>query len=101
MQGTINKTYACSATSGEALFDRSEQALGTRRTAFTIVPLSAGVTVTVALGDVPAVADAGIVLSANQPYSESSDGGFECWQGAVQIVASGAGNVAIRETLEY
>jgi len=71
-----------------------------RRTSFSIIPLSAGVTVTVAKGDAPAVVNEGIVLIQNQAYIESDSDGYNCWQGAIQIVASGNGSVAVTEVFQ-
>lgn len=71
-----------------------------RRTSFFLVPLTAGVTVTVTKGDGAAVANAGIVLIQNQAYLESDSEGFLCWQGAIQAIASGNGSVAVVEVFE-
>jgi hypothetical protein len=70
-----------------------------RRTQLIITNIGAG-TLTVTKGDVPAVANNGIILSQNQAYIESDDGGFRCWQGSIQCVASGSLNVTVVETFE-
>lgn len=70
------------------------------RSSFLITPLTAGVTVTISKSDEPAVANQGIVLIANQSYLESNADNFRCWQGALQVVASGNGSVAIVEVFE-
>lgn len=70
------------------------------RSFFSIIPLSAGVTVTVTFGDSPAVANAGLVLSTNQPYLEAKGDNFIPYQGTINIVASGAGTVAYVERFD-
>lgn len=94
-QAVRNETVSVSGTSVPIM---SLVPSGAIRTQFAIIPLSAGVTVTIAKGDQAAVANAGIVLIQNQPYVEATDGGYICWQGPVQIVASGAGSVAVMES---
>lgn len=71
-----------------------------RRKLFSIVSLTAGVTTTIAKGDVPAVANNGIVLSQGQGVWESDGENFQCWKGAIQVIASGAGTIAISEMME-
>lgn len=72
-----------------------------RRSFFSIIPITAGVTVTVVFGDSIAVANQGIPLSANQPFSQSLDtNGRGVFQGTIQLIASGAGQVAFTETFE-
>lgn len=95
-QHTQNTSITVSGTSGQIL----ASAANYRRTAFAIIALTAGVTVTIAKGDVAAVANNGIVLAANQSYVESTSQEFLCWQGAIQVVASGAGSVALSEMFE-
>lgn len=97
-QATKNTSVSVSTSSAEALQNRADQA-DTRRTMFSITALTGSVTVTVAKGDVPAVANQGIVLTQNQTYLESNDAGFPCWQGAVQVIASGSGTIAVSETV--
>lgn len=73
----------------------------TRRTFFSIVPLTAGATITLTFGDSPAVANKGVVLSANQPYIETDDPGAPCYQGAIHAISSAPGSsVAIVERFE-
>lgn len=97
IDGALPRTVSVSATAAELSATRLGRK---RRTQIIIVPLTAGVTVTITKGDSTAVANAGIVLTANQAFVEADDGGFKCWQGAIQVVASGAGSVAINETFE-
>lgn len=91
------RTVSVSGTAAEL----SSSRLGLqRRTFFSIIPLTAGVTVTISFGDQTAVALQGISLIQNQPFSMSDSEEFKCWQGAIQVVASGAGNVAVTEIFE-
>lgn len=91
------RTVSVSTTSTEL----SPTRLGrTRRTSFLIVPLTAGVTVTITKGEQDAVANQGYVLTQNQPYVEATSEGFLCYQGALQVVASSAGSVSIVEVFE-
>lgn len=71
-----------------------------RRIQMIITANTAGVTVTIAKGDVSAVATYGLPLNSSSTYIEATDGGFQCWQGQVQAVATGAGTVSVVETFE-
>lgn len=71
-----------------------------RRIQMIITANTAGVTVTIAKGDTAAVATYGLPLSSGMSYVEATDGGFQCWQGQVQAVASGNGTVSVVETFE-
>lgn len=68
-----------------------------KRTQLIITNTHATSVVTIAKGDAAAVAGQGIVLQPKQAYVESTDGGYECWQGAVQIIADAAATVAFSE----
>lgn len=70
-----------------------------RRTQFIITNLSP-TTVYVTKGDAPAVSGTGVPLQQNQSWTESDDGGFKCFQGAVQALGSGASTVSIVETID-
>jgi len=94
-QKTANGTVTISTTSVEAIPNRQ-----TRRTSFLIVNTSAAAIATIAKGDIAAVANQGIVLQPTGIYSESNGDNFTCWQGAIQIVGSGAGSCALVETYE-
>jgi hypothetical protein len=81
----------------------SQSRLGrTRRKSITIIPLTAAVTVTIVKTDPSgtAVANKGIVLTANQPMTESDFGDSKCYQGAYLVVGSGNGTVAVSEDFE-
>jgi hypothetical protein len=71
-----------------------------KRTQVIITANTAGVTVTISKGETAAVATYGLPLQSGSSYVEATDGGFTCWQGAIQAVASGAGNVSIVETFD-
>jgi hypothetical protein len=60
-----------------------------------------GATKTICKGDVQGVANAGIVIQANATWFDSDSEGYSCWKGAIQIVDSGAGSIAISETTVY
>ena len=73
----------------------------TKRSFFSIIPITAGVTVTIVFGDSVPVADQGIVLVKNQVFSQSLDtNGAGVFQGTIQAIASGAGQVALVEVFE-
>ncbi len=74
--------------------------VGYKRSQLIITNTSAAAIATIAKGDNAAVAGYGIRLPPNGAYLESTDGGFNCWQGEVQIIADAAGTVAVVETLE-
>jgi hypothetical protein len=68
------------------------------RQQFIITNTSAAQVVTIVKGSAAAIAGQGIILQPNGSYGESTDGGFVCWQGEMQAVATGAGTVSIVET---
>lgn len=72
-----------------------------KRSFFSIIPITSGVTVTVVFGDSAPVATQGIPLIQTQPFSQSLDiNGRGVFQGQIQVIASGAGSVAFTETFE-
>jgi len=95
IQKTVNASASVSTTSAEILNKPNYL-----RKALIVTNTSSSAVVTLAKGDVAAVAGAGIRLQPNSSYIESTDSGFTCWQGAIQAVADGAGTVAIVETYE-
>lgn len=73
----------------------------TRRIFFSVIPITAGVTATVVLGDGTPAANTGIPLIQNQPFSMADDAsGAGCFQGPIQCVTSGAGQVAFTEIFD-
>lgn len=89
------QTVAVTATAKILSYSRLGR---TRRTSICITPLTAGVTVTVVEGEIDqCVANAGYVLQQYQPFLDSDQSGAKCWQGAVCVVASGAGNISVSE----
>ncbi len=74
--------------------------VGYKRTQLIITNTSAAAVATIVKGNQAAVANAGIRLPPNGSYLESTDSGFMCWQGEVQVIADAAGTVAVVETLE-
>ena len=72
----------------------------TRRTQF-IIQNTGATTITLTKGMQTAVAGTGIQLYPSGGYSESTDSGFTCWQGAIQAIGSGAGGtISITESWE-
>ena len=47
--------------------------------------------VTLHFGEGTAVAETGIVLRVNESTSDSSETGYECWQGAITAISAVAG----------
>jgi len=94
MQSTRNDSFSATTSSAEALPERAG-----RRLAFVITPVTAGVTIFIGKGPVAVATNTGIPVQVNQNYVESNSEGFQCWQGPIQILGSGAGTVAISETL--
>lgn len=93
-----------STSSSATVTTSSSQLLPSRlgkkpRTQLVIINTSA-TTVTLVKGEQTAVANAGIRLTQNQTYIESTDAGSKCWQGAIQAVASGNSTVAYVETIK-
>ena len=92
--GTRNTATAVSGTSTEVL-----PARWGKRSAFSITCVTAGVRISIFKGEDPAVLDQGLTKQTFDPFVESTDAGFQCWQGPIQVIASGAGSVAVSETL--
>lgn len=62
-----------------------------KRVLYTVINTSTGgQLITLNLGKV-AVSGAGIVLSPGQSWVDSNSEGYECYQGPIQAIASGAG----------
>lgn len=60
---------------------------------------TASQTITIRKSDLPAVVNQGIVLIAGFSYVESTDGGYLCYQGAVQAISDAAsGNLSMTES---
>lgn len=71
------------------------------RNFFSIVPITSGLTVSVILGPVNALANYGTPIITNQPFAQSMDvNGKGIYQGEIWVVASGNGYIAIQETFE-
>lgn len=96
-QSSSQSSVTIGATSVQAVPDRSGIL---KRTQLIITNTSAAVVATITKGNVAAVAGTGIVLQANGTYVESTDGGYTCWQGAVQVVGSGAGTISVVESFD-
>lgn len=93
-QQTANIAVSLTTASSRVLASRD--GTGMKRTQFIITNLSA-TTVTIAKGENSATANQGIILSQGQAYIESTDGGFECWQGEIQGVGSAASTLSVVE----
>lgn len=89
-------------TVGATAVTLSEKRLGkTKRSFFSIVPITAGVTVTIVFGEGTAAVNAGLPLQAGQPFIQSLDiNGRGVYQGDIQAIASGPGSVAFVEIFE-
>jgi len=89
------------AVSGTAV-TLSDTRLGKARRIFlSIIPITAGITVTVVLGDISPAVGQGIQLSQTQPFVQSDDAnGKGTFQGTVQAIASGGGYVAMTEIFQ-
>jgi hypothetical protein len=69
------------------------------RTAIYITCTS-GNAITIVKGNVLAAAGAGIVIQPNSTWFETNSEGFACWKGDVQVIGTGAGTIAVSETIE-
>lgn len=69
-----------------------------RRTQMIISNTSAAAVITLRKGDDASVSGEGIQLLPNGTYAEATDGGYECWQGAVQAIGDIAGTLGIVES---
>ena len=97
--GTQNTSFVTGATSAQAVSDdRGGQLV---RSSFVITNTSAAAVITVNKGDVAAVQGEGIRLNPSEKYGESTDSGFECWQGAVQIISDVAGTIGLSVSQGY
>lgn len=98
MQRCSAFTFTAGVASAQLMPMRS---FGLVRTQIVITNVSASNTITLTKGDVVAVANQGIVLLPYMSYIESSDGGYTCWQGPMQCVASAATtSVSVVEAFE-
>lgn len=98
VQYTNNQVVAVTTASVEVLPTCAGRK---RRTGFLITNTTTGSdVVTIAKGDVAAIAGSGIILSPSLNYAESNSEGFLCWQGAVQVVSTGSHNIAVVETFD-
>jgi len=93
-QSVRNESVSVSATSTQIAPKRP---LNLRRTQVIIINTSAAAIVTIAKGEVSAVANNGIRLLPNGSYAEATDGGYTCWNGAIQAISDIAGTISITE----
>lgn len=93
IQLTNNKTITTAATTIQIVTENL------RRTAI-YVTVTSGNAVTIVKGSGSAVAGEGIVLQPNSTWYESDSEGFNCWKGEIQAIGTGAGTVAVSETVE-
>jgi len=73
---------------------------GARRKSYFIRNISTNSAdiITISFGATPAVANAGIVLKQNEGFTDSSDSGYESWQGTITaICATANGQLSIFE----
>ena len=93
-QGTNDTQVTTSTTSIQAIGNAG--ATGLTRTQIIICNVGASI-VTIRRGETAAIQNQGIVLNPTQNYVEATDGGYTCYQGAVQVISNAAGSVAISE----
>lgn len=67
---------------------------------FSLVPITPGVTATLCFGEGAAAANMGVPLNPNQPFVDCAGDSYMPYQGALKVVASGAGQVAFVERFE-
>ena len=104
MAKAINEYQASSGFSGTTTTS-SLQLLAARsgnliRTQLIITNTHGTAVLTLFKGESGAVAGAGILLQPLQTYIEASDGGYNCWQGALQGVSNINGSYAGMESFE-
>ncbi len=98
MQAVRNETVAVTTASREIASDM--ESLKSKRSDLVIrnISTNAADIITIALGNVAAVANAGIVLRQQETLAISTDISNPCWQGAIQaICATINGNLSIME----
>lgn len=84
---------------GVTLSGASVEIAPLRKKRISIVIVNTGTSsVTIAKGDIAAVANEGIVLQPNGVYADSSETGYECWQGPIQAI--GSTTLAVAETVD-
>lgn len=75
--------------------------LGQKRIEFCITNTSSTQDVYLFMGDQAATSGAGVKLTPNTSFIQSTDAGSTCWQGQLQCIASAAaGSVAIMQRIE-
>lgn len=99
IEGTSPQNLSVSGTASVASTSRLGKS---HRTAWGVTPTTAGMTLTVVLGDASAAALAGQPLQQWQPMGQSmvDSGGRGVFQGTIQLIASGSGNASFWETFE-
>lgn len=96
-QNSRNSTITLAATSSkiaEEIFRPSD------RKQIIITNTDAAATITISKGSKDAVLNQGIILSPNATYLESSDTGFQCWQGEFTAISTGNTTISIVEVIE-
>ena len=78
-----------------------EMPIGHVRTQFIICNTSTTQKITIVKGKSSALVGKGIVLNPSGSYAESTDGGYKCYQGAIQAIADvDGGSISIVESQE-
>lgn len=96
-QSSSQSSVTISATSVEAVPVRAGIL---KRTQLIVTNTSAAAVATITKGNVVAVSGVGIQLQPNGTYVESTDGGYTCWQGPVQVVGTAAGTISVVESFD-
>lgn len=72
-----------------------------KRIEFAITNTSSTQDIYLFIGNIAAVSGAGIKLTPNYSFIQSTDAGSQCWQGPVQAISSAAGgSIAIMQRVE-
>jgi len=98
VEATRNEAVTVAATSTR-IADQRNAKLPRKVLHIRNISSDAAAVITVVFGFSPAVATYGIVLAQNEAITDTSEVGYDCWQGAITAIVTGAasGTVAIFE----
>jgi len=99
IQQSSNEEVSVTTTSAQAIKSTQMTMSGSyERTQIIITNTSSTAVITLNKSDYPAVANKGVILQPNQAYIEATDGGFTCWQGAIQAIGNASGTLSVVQT---